>query len=135
MVHYKITPKLFNIAKSGNIFIKDQPLSYPVFLSNNSEKTLHNLVETVNRDNKTLTRLAVDGNFYMHIENLCQPIFSPYVSSAYGMDITDLGKFLCDKGSDGILSRCDYLSLHLKLSGKDNRQICAIDRNELCFGH
>lgn len=128
---FTVLPNTFRVAQQGSSIIDNQFLSAPVFLSDDSRKNFDELMKLCGFPESDSYRLAVDGAAYGYLKNMHQPIDVLYVAVAYGMDIPDLGKFLHNLNSDGILSRCDYLPATIVDRSQKINNMCCLSRNSL----
>ncbi|WP_156905335.1 hypothetical protein [Chitinibacter tainanensis] len=125
-------PYLMKAAREGEVIIHNQLLSTPNFLSKSSAVDLETLVQQCGIPSVGASRLAVDGTAYGFMQNLHQPIYMLYVGPiGFGMDIKDLRQFLISKKSDGVLSRCDYLSPALIQRSLQSNGMCCLSRRHL----
>lgn len=126
-----VTPSLIRVAKEGELIIQNQLISTPILWSQQSRETLDHLIEACHLPYHGASRLAVDGVSYGYMKNMHQPVDVLYVSIAYGMDIPDLGVFLRNIQSDGILSRCDYLPATIVDRSVKLNNMCCLSRDDL----
>ena len=126
------TPRLLQIARAGDYVIAGQILSTPAFVREDERERLSTLAKRCDiKDGDE--RLVMDGPAYFLFQHSRQPIIVFYVSDfAFGMDIgKKLPEFLKEIGSDGVLSRCDYLPKAVQDRAIRSENMCCISKSDL----
>ncbi|VTU13729.1 hypothetical protein SRS16CHR_00736 [Variovorax sp. SRS16] len=127
-----VAPKLFALARADDFVISEQPLSTPVFLSDDRRSQMQTLAAQCSiRDGDS--RLVVDGSSYFAFQHGRQPINVLYVSSyAFGADIgRALPAFLRKIDSAGVISHCEYLPPGLIKKATVAGTMCCVSKAQL----
>jgi hypothetical protein len=126
------TPRLLQIARTGDYVIAGQLLSTPAFVRADERARLSTLAKRCDiKDGDE--RLVLDGPAYFLFQHGRQPINMLYVSDfAFGMDIgKKLPEFLKEIGSGGVLSRCDYMPKALRDKSIMSGTMCCVSKSDL----
>lgn len=123
------TPKLLQIAHTGDDVIEGQPLSTPVFVREDRRAQIPVLAKRCGIQDGD-ERLVVDGAAYFHFQHGRQPINVFYVSDyAFGMDIGQkIPDFLKKIASGGVVSRCEYLPKGLRDRAIASDRMCCVSK-------
>jgi hypothetical protein len=127
-----IAPTLVRLAKADDYVISGQPLSTPVFLSDDRRSGLQTLAAQCGIHDGD-PRLVVDGSGYFAFQRGRQPINVLYVSSyAFGADIgNQLPAFLKKIDSSGVITRCEYLPPDLTGRALVAGSMCCLPKAQL----
>lgn len=125
-----VFPPLLKAAQENKYMISGQPLSTSIFLNKTQKTDLMALASSCNISADSSRRLVLDGTAYFQFKNQREPINILYISEfGFGADIANKTKVFLNKiGSDGLISRCDYLPEALKGDVIKRGDMCCVSK-------
>jgi hypothetical protein len=130
LLFYATLPSLVKTARMNDYVLPNQPLSTPVFITDERQADLRTLMQKCDIDQSS-ERLVVDGPAYFLLQRHKEPINVLYVSEyGFGMDIgSNIGTFLKNMNSDGVLARCEYLPQALQDKAITLGKMCCVSKS------